>query len=82
MTDVSKRAAAIVGAIRRTLIEKGFDTDVGPDTAVDGSLGLDSLDWAAIVVGLESELGVDPFIEGVERELKTVRDLIEVYEAA
>ncbi|NIM01220.1 MAG: hypothetical protein GTN89_10380 [Acidobacteria bacterium] len=79
---MSKRAEAVVEAIRRALTEKGIDTTVGPDTAVDGSLGLDSLDWAAIVVELESELGVDPFVDGIERELKTIQDLIEVYNAA
>jgi len=83
MANQEDRAQAIFTAIRRSLNDKGkTDMIVGPDTPVDGSLGLDSLDWAAIVVELETELGVDPFVEGVERELKTVRDLIEVYGAA
>ena len=83
MANQQDRAQAIVTAIGRSLHDKGkTDMTVGPDTPVDGSLGLDSLDWAAIVVELESELGVDPFVEGVERELKTVQDLIEVYNAA
>jgi len=82
MTRPQDRAQAIITAIDRSLRAKGkTDTPVGPHTPVDGSLGLDSLDWAAIVVELEAELGVDPFVEGVERELKTVRDLIEVYDA-
>ena len=83
MADQGDRAQAIITAIGRILQDKGMaEVTVGPDTPVDGSLGLDSLDWAAIVVELETELGVDPFVEGVERELKTVQDLIEVYNAA
>ena len=83
MANRQDRAQAIITAIGRSLRDKGrTDVTVGPDTPVDGSLGLDSLDWAAIVVELETELGVDPFVVGVERELKTVQDLIEIYDAA
>jgi len=73
----------VLDAIRGCLAEKGAPRpDLGPDTAVDASLGLDSLDWAAVVVQLEGELGVDPFASGVDRELRTVRDLVEVYDSA
>ena len=61
MATQQNRGPAIVAAITRTLQDKDMtDVVVRPDTAVDGSLGLDSLDWAAIVVELESELGIDP----------------------
>ena len=74
---------AIVGAIKGCLSDKGIEgAEVQLDTRVDTTLGLDSLDWAAVVVELEEGLGVDPFAEGVDRELKTVQDLVDVYEAA
>jgi acyl carrier protein len=76
-------AGAILSAIRESLQTKGIH-DVNPtqDTPVDRSLGLDSLDWAAVVVRLESELGIDPFEQGVEGELRAVRDLVSLYDAA
>lgn len=76
-------AAAVLSAIRESLETKGItDVTPTPDTPVDRSLGLDSLDWAAVVVRLESDLGIDPFEQGVEQELRRVRDLVSVYEAA
>lgn len=76
-------AESIVSAVRETLRTKGIQ-DLSPtqDTPVDRSLGLDSLDWAAVVVRLESELGIDPFEQGVEGELRVVRDLVDLYERA
>jgi acyl carrier protein len=83
MPDTSRVTIAIVHAIRDCLKDKGLESaDVRLDTPVDSTLGLDSLDWAAIVVTVEDDLGVDPFATGVDRELKTVKDLVEVYEAA
>lgn len=76
-------AGTILSAIRETLRTKGIQ-DVNPtqETPVDRSLGLDSLDWAAVVVRLESDLGIDPFEQGVEAELRVVRDLVDLYEGA
>jgi acyl carrier protein len=73
---------AVLQAIRETLAAKGLPPPASLDlaTPVDGTLGLDSLDWAAVIVRLEEKTGIDPFQRPVERELKTVRDLVELYE--
>jgi acyl carrier protein len=70
-------------AIRQTLAAKGISPPaLGPGTAIDGSLGLDSLDWAAVIVRLEESTGVDPFEKALGRELKTIQDLTSIYTEA
>ena len=73
---------AILEAIRETLAAKGVKAPAVLDskTPIDGSLGLDSLDWAAVIVRLEEKTGIDPFQRPVDRELKTVQDLVSLYE--
>lgn len=69
-------------AIRETMAAKGLTPPaaLGLNTSIDGSLGLDSLDWAAVIVRLEETTGIDPFEKPVERELRTVKDLAGLYE--
>jgi acyl carrier protein len=50
-------------------------------TELTSALGLDSLDYAELVVRLESAFGFDPFAEGVATEIRTVRDMAALYEA-
>jgi acyl carrier protein len=70
----------VMDAIRETLVAKGRKPDsLSLATPIDGSLGLDSLDWAAVVVRLEDKTGVDPFQKPVERELRTIEDLAVLY---
>jgi acyl carrier protein len=67
-------------AIRQTLAAKGVKpSSLSLGTPIDGSLGLDSLDWAAVIVRLEETTGVDPFEKPVSRELKTIDDLTALY---
>jgi acyl carrier protein len=71
---------AILQIIGETLVAKGLSAQgFGLDSPVDSSLGLDSLDWAAVVVRIEMETGVDPFAEGTIGGLKTVSDLVDLY---
>ena len=49
-------------------------------TCVDSSLGLDSLDWAEVVVRLEAKLGCDPFESSVSAEINVIEDLVRLYE--
>ena len=71
---------AILQIIGETLVAKDLSAQgLGLDSPVDSSLGLDSLDWAAVVVRIEMETGVDPFAEGTIGGLKTVSDLVELY---
>lgn len=47
---------------------------------LDATLGLDSLDYAEMVVRLEEEFGFDPFAEGVPVGLETLSDLVRLYD--
>lgn len=51
-------------------------------TRLDASLGLESLDYAELVVRLEQVFGTDPFAAGVPPGLQTVGDLVALYRAA
>ena len=55
--------------------------DVTVSSPVDRRLGLDSLGWAAVIVRLEADLGVDPFRSGAVGELQTVSDIVDLYHA-
>ena len=71
---------AILDVIRATMTDKGLaPAHLSAGSPVDSQLGLDSLDWAAVVVRLEGSLGIDPFLTGALRQLRTVNDLVEVY---
>ncbi|NOS80344.1 MAG: acyl carrier protein [Nitrospira sp.] len=70
----------ILQIIQETLQAKNIRVrDLGLDSPVDSGLGLDSLDWAAVVVRLEMETGIDPFATGSAGALKTVSDLVDLY---
>ncbi len=47
---------------------------------LDSSLGLDSLDFAELVVRLEQAFGADPFSAGTIPQIETVRGLARLYE--
>jgi acyl carrier protein len=49
-------------------------------TVLDGSLGLESLDFAELVVRLEQVFGKDPFSEEIIPEVRTLADLCVLYE--
>lgn len=53
-----------------------------PETALDGSLGLESLDFAELVVRLESVFGRDPFAQDPLPEVRTLAELCSLYEPA
>ncbi len=55
---------------------------MGPATILDGSLGLESLDFAEVVVRLEQVFGMDPFSRSPIPEVRTLADLRTLYEAA
>ena len=53
--------------------------DLNEDSVLDSSLGLESMDFAIIVVKLEEEFGYDPFAEGIPDGLRTYGDLTKLY---
>ncbi len=52
---------------------------MSPDTVLDGSLGLESLDFAEVVLRLEQVFGVDPFGQDTIPEVRTLSDLCSLY---
>jgi len=53
---------AVIEAVQATLHEKGMTKiAVDLDSPLNEELGLDSLDWAVVIIGLEEVLDVDPF---------------------
>ena len=73
----------VIGMIDKVLAEKGLETGkLTLQNPVDHRLGLDSLDWASVIVQLESVLGVDPFLNAAGMSLSTIDDLVNLYDHA
>jgi acyl carrier protein len=53
---------------------------ITPDTVLDTELGLESLDFAELVVRLEEATGKDPFANGDTPHVQTVSDLVALYD--
>ena len=71
----------VVTQILEIFAAKGIDPpEVNEKSPVDGSLGLESLDFAELAVRLEGEFGRDPFAEGDVPPLNSVADLAALYE--
>jgi acyl carrier protein len=76
VADVTSRV------INRILTDSGRPArSLREDDTLVGALGLDSLDLAVLVVGLEQDLGVDPFRQGA-RPVTTFGQLVKLYESA
>lgn len=87
MTPAADVAGAVAAAIATVLRDTGRDVrPLEPPMLLAGDVGLDSLDLAQTIVLLERSLGIDPFraaAPGAARApLRTVSDLVAIYEAA
>ncbi len=72
--------AVVSEVINQVLAESGRpQKDFSDDDVLTGSVGLDSLDLAVMVVSLEQKLGVDPFRAGAQ-PVPTFGQLVKVYE--
>ena len=80
--------ADMTGAVEETVIavfqqvfkNKGLaPPQLNARTPLDGSLGLESIDFAEVVLRLEECFGVDPFANGVPANLRTLGDLAALY---
>ena len=70
----------VIGEFRTVFKNKGIDPPVmSAETVLDGSLGLESLDFAEIVMRLEQVFGKDPFSGDTIPEISTVADLCALY---
>lgn len=71
----------IARVINRVLTDSGRPgRDFQDADVLIGTIGLDSLDLAVMVVGLEQELGVDPFRAGA-RPVQTFGELVVLYDS-
>jgi acyl carrier protein len=54
---------------------------ITPDTVLETKLGLESLDFAELVIRMEEVTGKDPFADGDVPHVQTVSDLAALYDA-
>ncbi len=81
MTE-SRQVRDIVGQIiNRVLTDTGRSSrDFHDDDTLTGTISLDSLDLAVMVVSLEQSLGVDPFRSGAQ-PVQAFGQLVALYES-
>lgn len=73
--------ARVIAAFQEVFKNKGLAApSLTATSRLDGSLGLESLDFAEIVVRLEGEFGKDPFSGGMPQQITTLGDLVALYE--
>jgi acyl carrier protein len=76
----SDTLTTVIGEFRTVFKNKGIDPPaLSADTLLNGSLGLESLDFAEVVMRLEQVFGKDPFSNGTVPELSTLGDLCSLY---
>jgi acyl carrier protein len=76
-TDSQKQ---IIGALMEVFQNKNLNApQLGPDTVLD-QLGLESLDFAQVVIRMEEITGKDPFATGAEYQIRTLSDLAALYD--
>ncbi len=72
--------AKVMDEFRTVFRNKGQNPPVlSSETMLDGSFGLESLDFAEVVMRLEQSLGKDPFSNGTIPELRTLGDFSALY---
>lgn len=71
----------VISSLREVFDNKGVvPPELSAQTRLDHTLGLESLDYAELVVRLEQEFGTDPFSSGTPPRVETVGDLASYYE--
>jgi len=72
--------ARILEVFRQVFANRGVTPPaLGPESPLDASLGLESLDFAEIVVRLEQVFDKDPFADGVPPGVRKLGDLYRLY---
>jgi len=80
MVSREKMTEIIFNVIREVLDLKGVSPPAMTlESKIDETLGLESLDWAAVVALLEEKAQVDPFERGLRQDLHTLGDLVDLY---
>jgi acyl carrier protein len=77
MTQNETRVVEVLSGIFE---RKGLEAPLlNAESVLDGSLGLESLDFAEMVILLEQITGKDPFASGSFPNIRTVADLAALY---
>ena len=80
MTNTDSVRSTVGQVINRVLTDTGRGSrEFEDDDTLTGTIGMDSLDLAVMVVGLEQSLGVDPFRTGAH-PVQTFGELVALYE--
>jgi acyl carrier protein len=80
--NLSDNERRVIEVIRAVFANKGLEPpELAADTVLDRSLGLESIDFAELVLRLEREFGEDPFAEGDVPAIRTIHDLAGLYPA-
>jgi acyl carrier protein len=70
----------VIGEFQTVFKNKGINPpSLSAETILDGSLGLESLDFAEVVMRLEQVFGKDPFSGDTIPEVSTMADLCGLY---
>ncbi len=71
----------VIKALEEVITAKGLNAPkLSPDTLLDHQLGLESLDFAELLIRLEETTGKDPFAERTTPQIRTISDLAALYE--
>ncbi|MDH3216397.1 MAG: acyl carrier protein [Candidatus Krumholzibacteria bacterium] len=72
--------AVVIACIQEVFKNKGqAPPSVRPEDTLDAEFGLDSLDYAELVIRLEEKTGMDPFADGTPGNIRSVADLAALY---
>jgi len=72
--------STVIRVLQEVLKGKGLTVPpLRPETVLDGSLGLESLDFAEMVVRLEELTGKDPFSAPEVPQIQTISDVAALY---
>jgi acyl carrier protein len=76
----SDNLSIVIGEFHTVFKNKGINPPaLTAETILDGSLGLESLDFAEVVMRLEQVFGKDPFAGDTIPEVSTMADLCGLY---
>lgn len=80
MIAVTENQSRIIDLLKEVFTMKDMAIpDLGPDTILD-QLGLESLDFAQVVIRMEELTGKDPFATGVDHQIHLLSDLAILYD--
>jgi acyl carrier protein len=80
MTTLTDNQGRVAEVLLEIINIKGLTTPtLAPDTVLE-QLGLESLDFAQMVIRMEELTGKDPFATGTEYQIRTLADLAACYD--